>query len=470
MSKVAEVFDAACRENAKKTAVYFCEKGLQVRTYGELAADVRLCIGYLKGNGVKAEDRVFLFAASSYELVVFMIAAFKLGVQVMFLDIHARQETFDKLFEKFCPKYVLVSNKTKYLRFLFKRIRRGLKILNVDKALSGGTDFTGDLPEVAETASALLTTTTGSTGTPKIAVRTHLDLYNQLELMGKNLPKGNNVIMSTSFIYIFAVLARGDTAVLPAVNLNAPASKINRRLATFEKVPISIIITSPVFGLKVKNIYSELRELYIGGASISLAEAEVIQKKFSKSRNYIVYGATECNIMTRTLLPDYIRELRKNYRSTLGTPFDGVSIKIAEDDSIMVSSNALIKGFVNAEAEYAMRDGDWYDTNDKGYVGNGVLYYRGKYNYYVEVKGAKYYSHEIEQFLSVKFPRYKKCAVIQKGDVVYLFGSERGHAREICDTLYAQYGFRAKYKYIRKLPRDTRHFTKTDYKKLLSLI
>ncbi len=470
MSKIADIFDDACLNNIEKDAIYFYDKTLQKRTYGELKTDIDSCINYLITSGVKTGDSVFLFATVSYELTVFMIAAFKLGVQVMFLDIHARQETFDILFERFKPKYVLVSNRTKYLHLLFKNIRHGLEVLNLDRIKFDEVKLSR-LPKIADDVPALLTTTTGSTGVPKIIVRSHLDLFNQLELMDKNLPiDESNVIMSTAFIYIFAILARGDTAVLPQINLNASAKKINDHLQAFKNLPISIIITSPVFGLKADNIFPKLKLLYIGGASINLQEAEMIQKKFASSKNIMVYGATECNIMAWVVLPDYIRELRNNYRSTLGKPFDCVSIKIAGDESILVSCNALIKGFINERSEYGIRDGDWYDTNDKGYIENGVLYYRGKFNYYIVFNGKKYYSHEIEQFLSVKFPNYRKCAVLQKNNKIYLFGTERKHAKKIESALFERYGFKVKYKYISKLPHDVRHYTKTDYKKLLSLV
>lgn len=470
MSKIVDVFDNTCLKYAGKDAIYFYDKTLQKRTYSELKTDIDSYINYLIAAGVKSGDSVFLFAPASYKLVVFMIAAFKLGIQVMFLDIHARQETFDKLFGRFKPKYVLVSNKTKYSYLLFKNIRRELGILNLDKIKTGKIELK-ELPKIDDNAPALFTTTTGSTGLPKIIVRSQLDLFNQLELIDKNLPKDKcSVIMSTAFIYIFAILASGDTAVLPQINLNASAKKINKHLQAFKNIPISIIITSPVFGLKASNVFPKLKLLYVGGASITLQEAEKIQRKYADSKTLLVYGATECNIMAWVTLSDYVAELRKNCRSTLGKPFDGVSIKISDDESILVSCDALIKGFVDEKSEHDIRDGNWYDTNDKGYIENGMLYYRGKFNYFITFNEKKYYSHEIEQFLSVKFPTYKKCAVVQKKDKIYLFGSERKYAGEIKSVLFEKYGFKVEYKYISKLPHDVRHYTKTDYKKLLSLV
>ena len=122
MSRIAEIFDEVCRNDKEKVAIYFSKNGLRKRTFGELNADIESCIKYLDAQDVKTGDRVFIFAPISYKLVVFMLAVFKLGVQVMFLDINARQETFRKLFKRFRPKYVLMSHETKYLYFLFSRI------------------------------------------------------------------------------------------------------------------------------------------------------------------------------------------------------------------------------------------------------------------------------------------------------------------------------------------------------------
>lgn len=471
MSKISEIFAEICRNNTRKTAFYSYEDGAMLRrNYYELARDVNPCISYLYENGITAGSKIFVFTPVSYRLTVFMIAAFQLGVQVMFIDIHARQETFRKLFDKFAPDYVLVSNKTRALKPFFRGVHKIRRTINIDQIPEREPRL--KLPQISDDTPALLTTTTGSTGMPKIVVRTHRDLYNQLSLIRRNLPKsGAPVIMSTSYIYIFAVLASGLTAVLPGVGLGKPAKAINAQLMHYKKVPITTIFTSPAFGLKAENHFPKLHQMYIGGASISLAEAMMIADKFPKSQNYIVYGATECNIITRCGLKTYIRELATHSRSTLGKPFKGVSLKIDENDNILVSCTALIKGFINDERKYDRQKESWYNTNDKGYIEDGVLYYRGKYNYYVSHKGKKYYSHEIEQYITVNCPTVHKCAIVQKRGKIVLFLTERGADEfEISEKLAKKYGFAVKYKYIAQLPYDARHHTKTDYKQLLKLI
>ena len=305
---------------------------------------------------------------------------------------------------------------------------------------------------------------------PKIVVRNHQDLYNQLDLLQKNLPKsGSPVIMSTSYIYLFAVLASGDTAVLPRIQLDKSAKKINKQLSHYAHVPITIIITSPVFGIKADNIFPKLERMYIGGASINLDQALTIAGKFPKSQNYIVYVATECNIMAHCGLKTYIKNLTTNYRSTLGKPFNGVTLKIDKDDNILVSCTALIKGFINDERKYDRRKIDWYNTNDKGFIEDGFLYYRGKYNYYITYKGERYYNHEIEQYVTVSCPEIKKCAIVQKRNRITLFLTEKVDEAKVSTILAQKYDFKVKYRYTPAIPHDTRHHTKTDYRQLLKI-
>ena len=468
MSKITEIFHQAAEENANRVAFYSYEGRVVKKTYRELTHDIKVCINYFNEHNIRRGTKIFIFAPTSYRLTAFMIAAFRMGVQVMFIDINAKQETFKKLFRKFEPDYALVSNKTRFFRPFFRSIYQIKKTINIDDIEGKATDV--ELPDIPDDEPALLTTTTGSTGMPKIVVRSHQDLFNQLELIHNNLPKkGRPVVLSTSYIYLFAVLASGDEAVLPLVKLNQPARLINRQLAHYANVPVTMIFTTPVFCLKANNIFKNLEQLYVGGASVNLDQAMKISDKFYKSQNYIVYGATECNIMAHCGLKTYIKNLATSYRSTLGKTFKGVSIRIDDDDNILVSCNALIKGFINDKKEYDERKEEWYNTNDKGFIENDVLYYRGKYNYFVNYKDQRYYNHEIEQFITVSCPEVKKCAVVQKRKRIYVFLTEKTDEIKISDKLHDRFGFKVKYRYIPQIPHDRRHHTKTDYKSLYKL-
>ena len=101
MNKIIDTFEKNAERHLDDAAVYFYDGYLQKRTYRDLCRDIDSAIEFLRKKQVKRGDKVFIFAPVSYRLTVFMIAAFKLGLRVLFIDIHARQETFKKLFTKF---------------------------------------------------------------------------------------------------------------------------------------------------------------------------------------------------------------------------------------------------------------------------------------------------------------------------------------------------------------------------------
>ena len=164
-----------------------------------------------------------------------------------------------------------------------------------------------------------------------------------------------------------------------------------------------------------------------------------------------------------------IEGLGREAAVTLGKPFNGVTLKIDKDDNILVSCTALIKGFINDERKYDRRKIDWYNTNDKGFIEDGVLYYCGKYNYYITYKGERYYNHEIEQYVTVSCPEIKKCAIVQKRNRITLFLTEKVDEAKVSTILAQKYDFKVKYRYTPAIPHDTRHHTKTDYKQLLKI-
>ena len=121
MSVITERFEEKCRECSEKTAVITVQDGKKFcRTFGQLYEDIKSFSGYFEKKGVLSGQKILLFAKISYRLVVFMIAAMRMGIAVMFVDISALQDDPGNVIERFRPDHILVSKKTKLLRFLFR--------------------------------------------------------------------------------------------------------------------------------------------------------------------------------------------------------------------------------------------------------------------------------------------------------------------------------------------------------------
>lgn len=462
MSIITEEFEKICKIHSKNIAFYFIKSGKVIsKTFSELHQDVRSAQASLNKAGVKNGDKLLAFASPDYNLLVYMLAIFKIGASVMYIDIFAKQDSFKSFFDEYRPNYVLVSNKTRFLKPFFRYARKTKGIINVDKNVAG---FYKNDCQVDDKTPALITATTGSSGKPKAFIRTHKDLFEQLLLIRNNMKSidRDGIILTTSYIYAFANLIQGTTTVLPNINLSLKKSPHNttKKLKKFERLGITTIMTSPDFCLRLPNLYPKLKQLYFGGAILNYNEAKKIQAKYSKVDIWYVYGSTECALISGVNLDEYIDNLRKTGQCLLGGVCKGVEIHIDDNRHILVKSKALLKHTFNGKAK-----DEYYDTNDIGMVKDGKLFYIGKFGTLIDIKGEKYYANELEQLIILKYPELKKCAIIQAHNTNYVFVEDNVDKRKLESFLAGKIGATKVIK-IRQIPRDVKHHTKTNYVKL----
>lgn len=472
MSEIINKFDSVCNNNKEKIAMYYVEKNrLNTKTFFELHEDVVKMSTFLCSKGVMANDKILAFASSNYNLCVFILAAFKLGASVMYIDIFARQESIKNIFEKYKPSHILVSNRTNIIKKLFREINAIKNVINIDIA----TNFNSEnikFENIPENTSALITTTTGSTGVPKIFVRSHKDLLNQLNLVINNIENTfeNEIILTTSYIYIFANILQGYATVLPNINLASNSNKkIEKKLSYFDNINITTIITSPDFCLKVDNTFRKLKNLYFGGAILNYNEAIKIADKYKNTKITYIYGSTECNLISKVDLSEYIYKLKSENICYLGQLCNGVVAKVDGNNHILVKSNALLRKTLD---EISNCNEEFYDTNDIGAILDGNrLIYKGKNKFFINVNDNIIYSNEIEQKIVLNFRNITKCAVIQKSEKCYVFVENYDiNKKSIKTYLKNEYGIDAEILSIRVIPKDVKHHTKINYLKLEKML
>ncbi|MDD6395164.1 MAG: class I adenylate-forming enzyme family protein [Firmicutes bacterium] len=480
MSRIISEFDAVCRENSDRTAFVFIRNGHMVnKTYRELAEDMQSKIKYLLKCGVKYGDKILAFANESYELCVFMLASMRIGASIMYVDIWARQDRLRNAFAQYMPDYVVVSRKTAKFKMFFREIHKIKNVLYVENS-DEAFEIPADLRQADDDTNALLTMTTGSTGKPKIAIRTHRHLLEQLKLVSMNLDGSlaHEYVLTTSYMYVFANILSGFTTVLTQVRLAKDSTKtLENKLRRFENVPVSMIITSPDFCLKTRNIFPDLKKVYFGGAILTLNEAKTIVENYGDADIEYIYGATECNLISKVRLSSYIDRLANDVISVLGRVVDGVKIKIGEHNEIMVTSGALLESYLNVDCcgNKSVDDDNviWHTTGDAGEYKDGMLYYFGRNDMYIPLggNGKRVYSSQVEQNLIVKFDFINKCAVICKSNKLYLFveikKGKKYSPKSVINYLCEKYGIeQIEVKKMSKIPCDVKHHTKINYTKL----
>ncbi len=462
MSVITDEFESVCRENGQKVAFYFERAGrLKSKTYEELCEDVKKAESYLAKKGVSSGERLLAFASPDYNLLVCMLAAFKLGAAVMYVDIFAKQDSLKNFFNRFEPNYVLVSNKTRFLRLFFRSIGR-IRVVNVDKFSTSSAILKSD--NIDDDTPALITATTGSSGRPKVFIRTHEDLFNQLMLIRNNMKVvgHDEIILTTSYIYAFANLMQGFTTVLPNINLalQKGTKRVIRKLEVFENLKVTTVMTSPDYCLRLPNLYPRVKRLYFGGAILNYNEARRIQSKYAGAEIWYIYGSTECVLIAGVSLEEYLDVLKKTGRCLLGDVCDGVRVHINDGGHILINSDALLRQELGGKTA-----GEYYDINDIGHLKRGRLYYIGKNGTKVKIKDKEYYANELEQKVILKFRELSKCAILEYQGANYAFIEGVLDEKEIRNFLAKEYEIMNVIS-LRQIPRDVKHHTKTDYARL----
>ena len=479
MSRIVDCFDDACKKYRERTA-FIDIKGEKINKVGfeELKADVDMVCGSLAERGMKQKERVVLFVSPSYELLVFMLACLKLGVSLMIIDIWAGKHLIRQTLEEYQAEYIAVSGRTKLLRLAFKEFRKIKDTILIEKVFEENrTESMGRaqeklrLPKISGSETAVLTMTTGSTGKPKIILRSHEDLYNQLELVRSNMEerKEETVALNTSFMYHFVNILNGYSGIL----LHPRKTKFLRmfpKKRQAQKLPAQVLFTSPDFCMKTEILFPKLEELYFGGAILNLYEAEKIRKKFPNTKITYIYGATECNLICKTNLDDYINSLKEG-QTVLGEAVKGVSIKTDDKQEIMVHADVVLTTYLNPENKRGEVDEEgryWHKTGDLGRIENGKLYYLGRRDVFVKGKNRNFFSNDLEQEIIRSFSGIRKCAFFYHDGSNYLFIEGDFPKKEVLRDFVKEreIGEDVIITCLPKIPCDAKHHSKINYNRL----
>lgn len=478
MSRIVDCFDDACKKYGERTA-FIDIKGREMKkiSFNKLGADVDRACASLMAKGMKKGERVVLFVSPSYELLVFMLASLRLGISIMIIDIWAGKRLIRRTLEEYRADYIAVSGRTKLVRLVFGELRRIKGVILIEKIIAENGYEKGNkmqerpvCTEVVGDEVAVLTMTTGSMGRPKIIFRSHDDLYRQLDLVRRNINARSEatVVLNTSFMYHFVNILNGYSGII----MPTKKPKILRlfdRASRLQKLPAQVVITTPDFCLETEILFQEVEEVYIGGAVLNLYEAELIRNKFQNAKITYIYGATECNLICKTDLDEYINNLKKG-QTVLGEAVSGVCIKTDENNEILVHSDVVLTAYLNPENKRGVVDENglyWHKTGDLGRIVEGKLFYLGRKDVFVRGKKGDIFSNDLEQEAIRRFSGIRKAAVFYHEGKNFLF-VEGSCEKEGLRSLIKEWeiGEDTIITFLSKIPCDAKHHSKINYNKL----
>ncbi|MEW6278039.1 MAG: AMP-binding protein [Candidatus Eremiobacterota bacterium] len=266
-------------------------------TFGELAERVSVAAGTLQRRGVAPGDRVLLFVPMSIDLYVALLSCCHLGATAVFLDAWADRTRFEAALEAAGPRAFLGTPKAHLLRLVSPGLRR------IPIHMVSGWERPGKPAELAlveRETPALVTFTTGSTGRPRAACRSHGFLWAQHRALSAHLKlRDVDVDLPTLPIFVLNNLAAGVTSVLPDFDPRKPAeldpARVHRQIVA-ERVTTSS--GSPSFYTRLadwchqRGVRLPLRAVFTGGAPVLPGQARRMQDVLEGCL-HVVYGSTE---------------------------------------------------------------------------------------------------------------------------------------------------------------------------------
>jgi acyl-coenzyme A synthetase/AMP-(fatty) acid ligase len=501
---VDHFFEAAKKYPNKPAIIYKDEK----ISFSEFEKQVTETSAYLMSKGIDKGDRVLIFVPMSIDLYRTVLAIFNIGATAVFLDEWVsikRMEECCKVAQ--CKAFVGIF-KAKVIAFFSSELRKiPIKL---------GTNYTKSIvaPPIKRTNysdTALITFTTGSTGTPKAAKRTHGFLNEQFNaLLEKIDPSPDDIDMPVLPIVLLINLGAGCTSVIAEFKASKPDSMNTQKISNqINEYKVTRLVSSPFFikqlakhQLTTKSSLPTVKKIFTGGAPVFPAEAELYNTAFPEAKVEIVYGSTEAEPISSIGVKELVKEKENILKKGLkvGIPYRKAHVKIISikkeaiacaneqeleqlvlpteqiGEIIVSGPHVLTEYFNNQEAlkqnKIFIGTTCWHRTGDSGYLDkDGVIYLTGRCatlihrnnkviapfiyeNYFQSLEGV-----EMGTLLEIND---KLIAVIElkTGAIKNNISDKIQNADVKPDEIQV----------ITKIPRDPRHNSKIDYEKLKKLI
>ena len=462
---------------------------------------------YLIQKGFQKGNKIVVFVPIGIEFYLILTAIFKMGLKAVFIDPYAGIEHINKCCEMISPDGIIGSGKTLLKGFFLKGIRKIGKKINYIKMMEHSEKLSIyeknknqkiiQNEKIDGSTPALISFTSGSTGFPKIIMRTHEFLLGQHNVLEKNLKFEKETAVYSSFpIFLLSHMATGTTTFIPDLNWRKPVESNFRNIVKqiTENNIQNIILPPAIFENIVKFCKDEkitlenVQEVYTGGAPVFYSLMKKIKDVFANAKIIALYGASEAEPISVLNFEDITEEDIENMKNgdglLAGKIVNEIELKIEELEKtpeknkisenkgeILVRGENVVDGYLNIEKN---SDENWHRTGDMGYINKkGQLILLGRVKGRIQIEENIYYPFTVETAFSF-CKNVKKSVLTSKNNKLYLIVERnpefKGNLSEDSEIkeLKEKFGI---FKIIEtEIPMDKRHNSKTDYKKLEEIV
>ncbi len=492
----------------------------RVIRFGELAAEVESLAAGLRRKGLQQGDRVVVMVPMSAELYTLILALLKIGAITVFVDPWvglSRLLACVRLVEPaaFAGPVIVQALASGFSEFRRIKTRLVSSRSGWGRLLAPGQP---GQPEAAATSpvapddTALITFTTGSSGTPKGANRTHGFLEAQHQALCAEMRiQAGDVAMPALPIFILSNLAAGATSVIPAMKPSRPSAvDPDAILRQIERFGVTTMVGSPAFfaplaqRLKERDLaLSGVQSMFLGGAAVPPDLMRDLADLLPDGEAYIGYGSTEAEpvalISAREVVAETGARTARGDGDCVGRPAHGLEVRIiralsgpvvdpdwaqlelpdGQIGEVVVAGRQVNRDYFRDEEAVRLnkiREPNgriWHRMGDLGYRDElGRLWIVGRLHNRVQRAGTVLYPGIVEALAQAE-PWVQRAALVglpdgELGQRAVVAVVPRAAPRiEALRAKLAEHGIRVDEVILRRrIPVDPRHNAKVDYDRL----
>ena len=401
--------------------------------YRELNQRANRLARHLAARGIGREARVAVCVEPSLDIVVALLAIFKVGAVYVPVDPTQPAARLRTILDDTRPKLIVVRD----------RVTDGPVCENVPTfAVQADTQLlerlSSENPElsVAHDQTAYVYYTSGTTGKPKGVMASYANLASYLRAAQTRyqftyrdvMPAIARFGFSISMFELMTPLISGGTLVILERDHILDLARMSRTLSeiTFFHAGPSLLKSILPF---IKRHYSDfgafsgVRHASSGGDMVPCEVLEALKEVFFNAEVFVIYGCSEISCMGCTYAVPRDAPVR---RGCVGKPFDRMSVRVMDlashrapvgvEGEVLFAGPGVVKGYLNqpdltAEKFVEISGQRFYRTGDIGRIAeDGCLELLGRSDFQVKVRGIRVELGEVEHHVR-SAPGVRDCAV-----------------------------------------------------------